>query len=250
MSNNDVMEKQWDDRAKENAYHWVMSNKSEWNKDEYYKSGMESIERYVLPHLQTNGIAREQFARYHVLDIGCGTGRLCRALASFAKNVTGIDISQEMLTKAKQDNADIENISFVLGSGTDLAPIESGGIDFCFSFIVFQHIPSKKVIRSYFEEIMRVLKPGGTAKIQVRGTPGNPPGKVIWFKGYTERYLAIALWRNALPVPWIKKYTTVYGACYGESDLQRLLKDIGFEDIRLEREDKRYLWAEMRKPSQ
>ena len=41
----------------------------------------------------------------------------------------------------------------------------------CFSFIVFQHMPNKKVVGKNFEEIKRVLKNNGIAKIQVRGLP-------------------------------------------------------------------------------
>ena len=33
-----------------------------------------------------------------------------------------------------------DNINFVLGSGTDLKPIESNSTDFCFSFIVLTSI--------------------------------------------------------------------------------------------------------------
>jgi 2-polyprenyl-3-methyl-5-hydroxy-6-metoxy-1,4-benzoquinol methylase len=45
-----------------------------------------------------------------ILDIGCGTGRHDIELAQRGYNVTGIDLSQEMLEKAKQ-NALLKNVS-------------------------------------------------------------------------------------------------------------------------------------------
>ena len=38
-----------------------------------------------------------------------------------------------------------------------------------FSYIVFQHIPSREVIYSYVREVQRLLRPGGLLKFQVQG---------------------------------------------------------------------------------
>lgn len=40
----------------------------------------------------------------HILDLGCGTGRFTKYLASTSLNVIGVDFSQEMLSIARQDN--------------------------------------------------------------------------------------------------------------------------------------------------
>ena len=55
------------------------------------------------------------------------------------------------------------------GSGFDLRPLPDACFDLVFSYIVFQHIPSAAVIRSYVREAGRVLKPGGAFKFQVNG---------------------------------------------------------------------------------
>ncbi len=243
----DTMRREWNDRAKENAYHWVVSEKQTWDQDAYYEQGRTDIARLVVPFLQSKGLSADKIRELSVLDIGCGTGRLCRALKEVCGPVTGVDISPEMIERATKENADIPGMRFVLTSGEDLSVISDASIDFCFSFIVFQHIPDKRVIRRYFEEVKRILKPGGLAKIQVRGTPGNPPGKVIWFKGFQSSYIAIALWRGWLPIPWMKPYNTVHGACYTAGELQVLLQEIGFAQVRTYHETDRYLWAEMAK---
>jgi len=41
--------------------------------------------------------------------------------------------------------------------------------DFVYSWIVFQHIPSKEVVLTYLREAQRVLKPGGILACQLRG---------------------------------------------------------------------------------
>jgi len=193
------------------------------------------------------------------LDIGCGTGRMTRALAKHFAHVTGIDISNKMLTKAKEDSKGIENISFLLTSGESMEQLEDESIDFCFSFIVFQHIPDKRVIHDYFQEdkrvihdyfqeILRVLVPGGWAKIQVRGAPGDPPGRVLWFHGFRTCYCAIILWRNWLPLPWLQRYDTILGACFTPKELKQTLRRLGFADVETMRDTPKYLWVRMKKP--
>lgn len=242
------MRKDWDNRAQDNALFWVMSKKDAWNKEEYYESGREDIEKYVLPYFAKHGITREIYGRYTVLDIGCGTGRLVRALAAQCGRVMGIDISEEMIRRAKEDNAHLTNVEWVVGDGKGLQPCADGSVDFCFSFIVLQHIPSKRVITSYFREIYRVLKPGGRAKFQLRGTPGNPPGKVLWYRGFGTFYVAFTLWRNILPLPWLRRYGTVYGACFTKREVQKALEAVGFTEVSTYHETDRYLWAEVCKP--
>jgi SAM-dependent methyltransferase len=79
-----------------------------------------------------------------------------------------------MIAKAQERLASYSNITFHATSGSDLAPIPSNSTDFVFSYIVFQHIPSREIIDNLFRESARVLKHGGTLKIQLNGdqSPG------------------------------------------------------------------------------
>jgi SAM-dependent methyltransferase len=54
-------------------------------------------------------------------------------------------------------------------SGADLAPVPDASAELVFSYIVFQHIPSREVIANYVREAARVLKPGGAFKFQLNG---------------------------------------------------------------------------------
>ena len=56
----------------------------------------------------------------------------------------------------------------------DLSVLGDVKFDFAFSFIVFQHIPSRAIIESYIREVYRVLRPGRLFKFQVQGSYGAP----------------------------------------------------------------------------
>jgi hypothetical protein len=45
-------------------------------------------------------------------------------------------------------------------------------IDFAFSTIVFQHIPSQTIIESYVRDVQRLLRTGSLFKFQVQGATG------------------------------------------------------------------------------
>ena len=74
-----------------------------------------------------------------------------------------------MLEGARRRLTDLSNIAFHLGQGSDLAPIGDASADLVFSYIVFQHIPSREAIEGYIADAARVLKNGGAFKFQLNG---------------------------------------------------------------------------------
>ena len=52
--------------------------------------------------------------------------------------------------------------------------------DFVYSYAVFQHIPSAEVVFSYLRETVRVLKPGGFARLQINGLPKTAKAYTTW----------------------------------------------------------------------
>ena len=119
-----------------------------------------------------------------VLEIGCGAGRVTRALADFFGEVYAVDISREMVRQARQAVAGFPNAHVFRNNGKDLSavaphwwgPLGIGRrleFDFAFSLIVFQHIPSREIIENYVREVHRLLRPGGLFKFQVQGSPGG-----------------------------------------------------------------------------
>src|ERR1700675_4969956 len=109
-----------------------------------------------------------------VLEIGCGAGRLTRALANLFGEVHAVDVSGEMIARAREALADKPNAHVYQNNGCDLAVVPPIEFDFGYSNIVFQHIPSREVIESYVREVHRLLRPGALFKFQVQGYPLDP----------------------------------------------------------------------------
>lgn len=178
----DKMREDWDRRARENARYYVASGREQWTDEEYYRSGEINVEREILTDLG-NVCQGKNPRRMKVLEIGCGTGRITRALARQFGQVYAVDISAEMVQQAQQALRVFRNAHVFQNNGRDLTVIrrtgfwrllERAGIaplrfDFAFSYIVFQHIPSRDVIESYVREVHRLLRPGGLFKFQVQG---------------------------------------------------------------------------------
>ena len=68
-------------------------------------------------------------------------------------------------------------------SGSDISFVKDNYIDFCYSFIVFQHVPDKIIVENYIREVSRVLKPQGIFRFQVRGNTENKPTEITTWDG-------------------------------------------------------------------
>ena len=163
------MREQWDARARENAFHYIDDSKDEWRPEEFFASGEDSVRRLILSDMDSicQGMSPTEM---RVLEIGCGAGRMTRALAKVFGEVHGVDVSAGMIERAGELLADCSNVHLYQNSGTDLSVLGDLEFDFAFSFIVFQHIPSRAIIESYVREVCRALRPGRLFKFQVQGS--------------------------------------------------------------------------------
>ena len=101
-----------------------------------------------------------------VLDMGCGAGTdtlVAAQMVAPGGRVTGIDMTPEMLSRARTAAAEMgaTNVDFVEGDVEQL-PFASGGFDVVISNGVIDLIPDKDAV---FSEIFRVLRPGGRLQI-------------------------------------------------------------------------------------
>lgn len=92
-----------------------------------------------------------------IIDVGCGTGDLVRALASEGARVTGID-TLEMLEKAKEHPLAADE-EYLPGSAAKL-PFKNKTADVIIYFASLHHVPMEKMNLA-IQEMYRVLKPGG-----------------------------------------------------------------------------------------
>jgi arsenite methyltransferase len=101
-----------------------------------------------------------------VLDIGCGAGTdtlVAAQMVAPAGQVTGIDMTPEMLSRARAAAAEMgaTNVDFVEGDVEQL-PFPGKSVDVVISNGVIDLIPDKDAV---FSEIFRVLRPGGRLQI-------------------------------------------------------------------------------------
>lgn len=95
-----------------------------------------------------------------VADVGCGTGSLTFELARFARKVIAVDLSSEMLKRARllAGEKEIDNVEFRRGDAEAL-PIKRHEVDaaFCVMVLHFLKNPARAV-----RELCRVTRPGGS----------------------------------------------------------------------------------------
>jgi len=162
------MRDDWDQRAKENARYYVNTAATEWTDEDFFASGERTVAEEILSDMENICQGRPP-REMKVVEIGCGAGRVTRALANLFGEVHGVDVSGEMVREAKLALQDRPNAHVYQNNGRDLAVVPSLEFDFAFSSIVFQHIPSREIIENYVREVHRLLRPGALFKFQVQG---------------------------------------------------------------------------------
>lgn len=95
-----------------------------------------------------------------VLDVGCGTGVLTRALARWpgVGAVVGVDPATSLLVRARQLAEDQLNLSFQEADGRDL-PFDEAAFDVVVFDSTLSHVPGPE---RALAEAYRVLRPGGS----------------------------------------------------------------------------------------
>ena len=113
-----------------------------------------------------------------VLDLGCGTGRLGGLLATRCR-VVGVDVSGEMLRLARRAAG---RVLPVQGSAFHL-PFRDAAFDRAVSGFVLRNLDD---LPAAFEELARVLAPGGTIALVDITEPRHPLFRRL-FDGYFRR---------------------------------------------------------------
>lgn len=105
-----------------------------------------------------------------LLDIGCGTGNLSFELAKAFKHVTAIDLDEDMLEVAKDNKQqEAQNLKFSTLNMLDIADhfdAESFDGVLCYGNTLV-HLPDSETMSHFFENVNKVLKPGGKFLIQI-----------------------------------------------------------------------------------
>lgn len=95
-----------------------------------------------------------------VLEVGCGIGRMGRAMARSCGHWTGSDVAAPMLAIAAERLRDLSNVDLIATSGYDLDVFEDAVFDLIYCTAVFMHLEMWDRFR-YIADARRVLKPNG-----------------------------------------------------------------------------------------
>jgi SAM-dependent methyltransferase len=98
-----------------------------------------------------------------VLDIGCGIGRIERALAPHVGAITAIDVSPGMIAEARRRYADLGNVDFALCNGRNLTAFEEKSFGLIFAVDSFPYLfaADPAVAEAHVRDAARLLQPGG-----------------------------------------------------------------------------------------
>jgi arsenite methyltransferase len=153
-----------------------------------------------------------------ILDLGSGAGNDCfvaRAIVGDQGKVIGIDFSDEMLEKAKENVQKLayKNVEFIKGDIEDM-PIESNSVDVVVSNCVLNLVPDKQ---KAFLEIYRVLKENAHFSVSDVVLLGELPEK-------------------------LKESAEMYAGCVSgviqKDEYIQIIKESGFKNIEIQKEKK------------
>ncbi len=148
-----------------------------------------------------------------VLDLGSGAGNdafVARAIVGEAGKVIGLDMTQAMIEKARNNAKTLgfANVEFRLGD-IEAMPIQDDSVDVVISNCVLNLVPNK---RKAFNEIYRVLKDGGHLSV-------------------SDIVLSLAL-----PIE-LQRDAEMYAGCVSgaieQSEYLRLIEESGFKNVQV-----------------
>lgn len=170
---------------------------------------------FLAPHLRT--LKGDE----HILDIGCGDGKITADVSKYVPEgkVIGIDPSIAMLEWAKGQYCDLEYPNLDFQEGGFLEPNISESFDVIISNCALQHCSN---LVQAFENLAKLLKPNGKLWIMMPAMDNEAwkqARKVVQVSPKWSRY-----WQNILP----RKFLTI--EAYTE-----LLKEASFSLTRIEK---------------
>ncbi len=134
--------------------------------DETTPACYEACVRPVLDLLAP--LAAQHDAELHIVDLGCGNGRLAfpAAYAMPEAMIICVDVAQSALdqVEAAADALEVDNVCTAIGDGLAL-PADAQGVDAVYSFGMFPEV-AWPTAWGYFRAIARALLPGGVFRFQ------------------------------------------------------------------------------------
>ena len=125
-----------------------------WQKNSAGTHYSKVVDTHVFKELMLPVFIKNFLDSTHILEIGCGTGRLTRELLKACHVVTATDVSESMMAQLEEH----KNLEKKILDAHEL-PFSNNSFDGVASLDFLSHFPTW---RSLLAEQIRVLKPGGT----------------------------------------------------------------------------------------
>ena len=231
-SDAEIMRKSWEARAESDPLYTIDARRRTWEIHDFFSQGPQLVEEFVDPALE---ILSVDPAKLRVLEVGCGMGRLFEGLSHRFAEVWGIDISEGMIEQGRAQ-CPVE-AHWILGDGVSLGGVDSESIDHVLSYEVFEHVPRPSIIREYFKEIGRVLRPGGTFQAQLRGGSDSTRQAIVRGMPRPLRVTSGSVLRKLGVLPVQGDIDTWLGCIVSPDDALSMLTTMGFVDVEIRNSD-------------
>ena len=167
---------------------------------ERYAASRPYFHPVVIERIQTHLNLEQPIPR--ALDVACGTGQSSLALKEIATDITGIDVSSEMLEFAKQTLG----IRF-LESGAESLPFEDSSFELLTVSNAFHWFDRSR----FLTEASRVLEPGGWLIVYFNAWRSKMLENPETFKAWADMHFA----RYPTPPRDNKPMTEIEASSYG-----------------------------------
>jgi SAM-dependent methyltransferase len=119
------------------------------------------------------------------LELGCGTAVFLKRVARSGAAIAGIDLSHDLLVRARAHVEGVSNVSLVRGNA-EATPFADGTFDTVYGSSILHHLDLDRALREAF----RILKPGGRI-VFTEPNLVNPQVWVMFKIDATKEFFAI-----------------------------------------------------------
>lgn len=151
-----------------------------WNWDS--PSGRRRADRRAGIFVERGGLAPGRLA----LELGCGTGIFLEKVAPAGARIVGLDLSADLLAKARARLAGVPNVVLLRGNAEHM-PYAASSFDAVYGSSVLHHLDLDRALG----EVFRVLRPGGRC-VFTEPNILNPQVAAMFHLGLTKRYFGVS----------------------------------------------------------
>jgi len=215
---------------KEVEKYWNKQTCGSWSsdKEKYTKEYFEEIEEFRY-RIQPEIFSFAEFTRWHgkrILEVGVGAGTDFLQWARAGAKVYGVDLTEQACEHVRRR---LELYGFqaeeIKVADCEKLPFEDNFFDLVWSWGVIHHTPDTE---KALTEIVRVLKPGGVAKIMIYHR-NSILAYLFWVK---HALLKLKPWKTLSNVLW-EKMESPGTKAYTRKEALNMLNKLPIEDVKI-----------------